>query len=263
MKIFTLALGLLCVSAPAWADAPKPAAQAVTQKTPTGEELLTHLFDAYSGAKTYSGLFRLQVTFSRRDNLVKTQNYQFRTAWRRNDFGGRDREVTRFYNSLNDGKQNQIQNFVFVDDGQVSRKLWVEKNVWLNTGHGGTLTFDLLFRSTIEGVASSILGGIQNNPQARLKVEKKREDGRDVFVVVSKPASPFRVVVDAQTRALRTLQFSHQGINLTIRGDDQVFDAPIPESTFEWKETPEMREVPQSELVGLELFGVVFDGSKR
>lgn len=233
------------------------------QPLPDARDLLAHLFDVYDGAKSFQGDFELDALYSPNGKFAKHQHYNIQTAWRCNEKGDKERDFTRLVNTLNSGVEEKRQTIEWHDDGQNATGVWVEQNVWNRSERNPAPVFEQLLKSTVQSLALSISTGVDSSPGASFKVERGRQGGRDVWIIRSKPDAAFRVVVDAQTRALRVLTFSFQGLNLSLRGSNQVFDAPLSDSLFARKAAPNAREAKAGEIQFLEFFGVNFDTNKH
>lgn len=215
------------------------------EKMPEASELLDHLFDVYEGARTFRGNFDINAhgrdTPGGRSSLAF--GFKLQTLVRFNENGDLTGEVSHLEYRNPDPKQAQTLNLV--DDGQNAHLVFVEQKAWQNSVHDSAP----MLREIIQPVLQTIVNGIREQDGIKLKVSRGKDAGRAVFNVRAQgDDGSLRVVVDAQTRALRLIQLDSDSNSLTMRATDQVFDGPTTDAEFVWHADPALRQVEPGEI---------------
>ena len=215
------------------------------EKMPQASELLDHLFDVYEGARTFRGTFDINAygrdTAGGRSTLAF--GFKLQTLVRFNENGDLTGEVSHLEYRNPDPKQAQTLNLV--DDGQNAHLVFVEQKAWQNSVHDSAP----MLREIIQPVLQEIVNGLRAQDDLKLKVSRGKDAGRAVFNVKAQvDDGSLRVVVDAQTRALRLIQMDSDNNSLTMRATDQAFDGPVTDTEFVWHAGPELHEVQPGEI---------------
>lgn len=216
-----------------------PVATFCADKLPEAQELLDNLFDVYEGAKTFRGSFDIEA-FSREDPKArKTLAYAFKlqTLVRYTDAGDLNGEVSRVEYRSPDAAQSQTLRLV--SDDKSAHIVFEEQRAYQNAVHPSPA----MMRQIVQPVLETIVNGLRQY-EAEPKVSRGKDAGVATFVIKAKvDDGSVRVVLDAQTRALRLLQLESDLNSLTIRGTNQTFDAPVTDAEFAWTPAPELRQV--------------------
>lgn len=209
-----------------------------TTKLPEAQELLDHLVDPYEAAKSYRG--RVEITLGADGTRPRT-SFDIQTAYRYNEAGDKEREKTSltFQNSKSPARESGT--FEFWDDGQSGTTVALGQKVWAPSTRNGAP----LLRSIMQTLLAEIVSGLNDSPFISPVVSRGKDGGRAVYIVRGGPNDDlnFRLVVDAQTRALRSLNLGP----ISIRASNQ-FDVPLSDSEFQWTPPAGFKRVSENEI---------------
>lgn len=237
MKRLSLFLALL--AAPQLVHAQQQAPQQLKPSLPDAQELLDHLFAPYEAAKSYQGLF--EITMDAEGKRPKT-SFDIQTAYRYNEAGDKEREHTSLTVEQSKSRATESETFEFWDDGQNGTTVVPDQKVWAPS----TRDAAPLLRSLMQPIIAEIVSSVKASPFISPVVSSGKDGGRAVYIVRGGPNDDlhFRVVVDAQTRALRSLSLGP----ISIRASNQVFDTPIPDSEWKWTPPTNFKRVEESQI---------------
>ncbi len=217
-----------------------PVATFCADKLPEAQELLDNLFDVYEGAKTFRGSFDIEAFSCEDPKARKTLAFSFKlqTLVRYSEAGDLSGEVSRVEYRSPDAAQSQTLRLV--SDDKSAHIVFEEQRAFQNAVHPSPA----MMRQIVQPVLETIVNGLRQQEDVQLKISRGKDAGVATFVIRAKvDDGNVRVVLDAQTRALRLLQLESDLNSLTIRGTNQVFDAPVTDAEFAWTPAPELRQV--------------------
>ena len=88
-------------------------------------------------------------------------------------------------------------------------------------------------------------------------VARSIEAGRAVLVLKAKKGNILRAVLDEQTRALLSFEVKN---NVSIRGSNQTFNAPIADADLGWNAPADFRRVAPGEVLPPASLGITLPG---
>ena len=244
MKSTLLLLAL--VAAPTLAQtqsAPVRVAKAPQAPMPKAQELLDNLFAPYAAAKTFSGNFDISIRGDAREKSgVKTTN--LKTRYRFDDQGNLQGDDTTV---IIEGKavSDQKAELRYVRNGAVSVGSLPDKKIWWEQSKP-EFGAETGLSSTIKTILDAITEVFSNDPDDVVPLVSRGVDaGQPALILKIKGRSDFRVVFDAKTRAIRSLDF---GGRISMRGFDQVFDEPMTPESFVWAPPADYKKIAESEV---------------
>ena len=230
---------------------PKPATPLTKKAAPSGlpdaQDLLDHLFAPYEAAKTYRGTFDVDVSSKDPKNPSPFSSIHIESLYRYNTRGDKSGEVTTFSVTGKKAGKDATQTLHVVDDGVTTHLLYVEQKAWHMAEREPLPTLRMLLQPILEQSAQSI----NQDPTFELAISNGVDAGRKVYVLLNKGDQDFlffRAVVDAQTRALRSLSFSGDLGGLSIHGSNQTFDPPVSDKDFKWTVPAGFRSVKEGSI---------------
>jgi len=236
MKISFVLLAL--VAAPSLAVAQTqttPVRVAASQEPmPKAQELFDNLFAPYVAAKTFSGNFDIFLLGNNPTNTLSEIHLQ--TAYRFDNNGdlARQNATVGVVGRVN---SKEKATFHFIHSGQNFVVALDEQKSWWTTEQGDTVpAFQKLLKPILDDVIQVLNGQKDFVPV----VSKSVEAGRPVWILKAKGSNAVRIVVDAQTRALRSLDIKD---NVSIRGYGQEFNEPIADESFTWTPPLDFKQV--------------------
>ena len=204
---------------------------------PKAQELLDDLFAPYAAAKTFSG----KLNISAEDASLKTQlgfsEMQLETRYRYNSKGDLQNDDT----TITFGSSSQRSELRFIRGGATNVAFFPDKKVWWKESKdlGSQPSYPSLM-SALTGKVSSVIEEGNIKPV----ISRGVEAGLPVFIVKAKLGNGFRVVVDQQTRALRSFELRD---GFSIRCFEQTFDKPMTDESFEWTPPTDYKQIQESE----------------
>ncbi len=217
--------------------APVQLAKAPPQPMPKAQELLNDLFAPYAAAKTFSG----KLNISAEDASLKTQlgfsEMQLETRYRYNSKGDLQNDDT----TITFGSSSQRSELRFIRGGATNVAFFPDKKVWWkeNKDLGSQPAYPNLLSAFTDKVSSVIEEG-----DLKPVISRGVEAGLPVFIVKAKIGDGLRVVVDQQTRALRSFELRNA---FSIRCFEQTFDKPMTDESFEWTAPADYKQIQESE----------------
>lgn len=250
MKRFLALLALL--AAPNLALARPTSTQQTCKKPPlpNAQYLLDHLYAPYEAARTFHGTFDILIKSDDPKNLVS--EIHSKTLFRfdaKGDLAGQN-STTQY---ISRADPNQRQTMQSVDDGRAAKIIFKEQKVWWSSASERDKSpfLSTLLKPLLDGVVQVL----NKTPNFVPVVSRGVDAGRPVFVLTAKNTDILRVVVDAQTRALRSFELTG---NLSIRGSNQFFDEPIGEEEFAWTPPADFKRIEEGDIALPAFLGATF-----
>ena len=247
---------LLLLVAPQFAFAaptstPAMVCRSKKQPLPDAQYLLHHLYAPYEAARTFRGTFDILIQSDEPKNRVSeihsTTLFRFDA---KGDLTGQN-STTRYVSRADIKERQTMQS---VDDGRAAKVIFEEQKVWSSASQRDTSPFlATLLKPLLEGVVQVL----DKTPNFVPTVSGGVEAGRPVFILTAKNTDIFRVVVDAQTRALRSFELKD---NVSVRGLNQSFDEPISNEELTWTPPADFKEVAEGDVALPAFLGATFQG---
>ena len=223
---------------------------------PRAQELLDHLFDPYAAAQTFSGTFDILIKGNDPANKVSEIHLKTRHSFdERGDLTRQD-AILRF---VGREEPKQEQTLHFVDDGHHMAVVAIEQKVWWPTSqHDASSALATVLKPLLDGVVQVL----NRTPNFVPSVSRGVDAGRPVFVLTAKHTDVLHIVVDAQTRALRSFELS-DNVNggVSIHGSEQRFNEPIRDAEFAWTAPPDFKQVAEGDVTFPPSLGITIPGS--
>ena len=223
--------------------APLRIARAPKVEMPKARELMDNLFAPYAAAKTFSGSF--DVALQGDSSKTKLSQMNVKTRYRFDDKGDlQSEDTTTLFVSADDPHQRSETRVIHSKDINVGMML--DKKVWWEKGEEKMGSQSPL-ASTLVPIFDAVSQGFKANNVTPI-VTCGVEAGRPVFILKVKGTEDFRIVVDQQTRAVRT--FDIKG-GFAIRGTQQSFDEPMTDESFAWTPPADFKKIEPAEAAAL------------
>ena len=227
---------LALVAAPSLVSAQTQTAPVRVAKAPMpkAQELFDNLFAPYAAAKTFSGNFDIFLLGNDPTNTLSEIHLQ--TAYRFDDNGDLARQNATI-GVVGRVNPKEKATFHFIHSGQNFVVALDEQKSWWMTEQGDAIpAFQKLLKPILDDVIQVLNGQKDFVPI----VSESVEAGRPVWILKAKGSNVVRIVVDAQTRALRSLDVKD---NVSIRGYGQEFNGPIADESFTWTPPLDFKQV--------------------
>jgi outer membrane lipoprotein-sorting protein len=221
---------------------------------PNAQELLDNLFAPYAAAQTFRGTFDIVIKGSA--NKLSEMHLKTRYGFdERGDLARQD-AVIHF---VGRGESRPEQTLRFVDDGRLlSIIAQDQKACWPANQRDASPALSLVLKSLLETVVQNL----NRTPNFVPSLSRGIDAGRPVFVLTAKHSDILRIVVDAQTRALRSLELSGDG-GLSIRGSEQRFNEPINDAEIAWTPPADFKKVTEGDITFPPSLGITTPGRPR
>ena len=222
--------------------APADVAPAVViQAVPDAKELFDNMFAPYAVAKTFRGNIDIRIEGDDPTSVLNTiSSFQLQTIYRFSDRGDLVGQNTTL-RIVGKGRSAEAQTLRFADDGRSANIVFVDQKSWSDAGQPAT---EPISTSLLKPILNVVIQAVDKTPGAVLVASNSVEAGRPVWVVTVQNSDALRVVVDAETRALRSLDIIGPDQKMSIRGSQQVFNEPIADGEFAWKAPVGFKRVP-------------------
>ena len=212
---------------------------------PKAQELLDNLFAPYAAAKTFRGNLNLSI----QDNSAKAKlgisEMRLKTRYRFDVKGDlQSEDTTAVFVGADSLKQKSELHFIH--DGATNVGFLPDKKVWWQEDKN-QLDSQPLFIGAVTLLFDAVSAALEEN-DATPVISRGVEAGRPVFILKAELSNDFRVVVDQQTRALRSLELKNV---FSIRCFEQTFDPPFAEESFKWAPPVDYKQIEQSESMTL------------
>ncbi len=212
---------------------------------PKAKELFDNLFAPYAAAKTFRGNMNLSIE----DNSAKTKlgisEMRLKTRYRFDAKGDLQSEDTTAV-FVGTDRLKQKSELHFIHDGVTNVGFLPDKKVWWQEDKE-ELDSQPLFVHAVTSLFDAVSAALEEN-DATPVISRGVEAGRPVFILKAELTNGFRVVVDQQTRALRSLELKDV---FSIRCFEQTFDEPLIDESFKWTPPTDYRKIEQSESIAL------------
>ena len=211
---------------------------------PKAQELLDNLFAPYAAAKTFRGNLNLSIQDNSAKGKLGISELRLKTRYRFNDKGDlQSEDTTAVFVGADSLKQKSELHFIHDSASHVG--FFPEKKVWWQEDK--ELGSQPLFIGALTSLFDAVSEAIEENGATPV-ISRGVEAGRPVFILKAKLTNGFRVVVDQQTRALRSLELKNV---FSIRCSEQTFDEPLTNESFEWTPPNDYKQIEQSESIAL------------
>ena len=222
--------------------APAEAAPIVVAETlPDAKELFDNLFAPYAAAKTFRGNIDIKFEGDDPENVLDAISaFHLQTQHRFNgkgDLMGQDATLK----IIGKGDDAEAQTLRLADDGRTAYVVFVDQKSWSKAGQRDAVP---ALTSLLKPILDVVIQAVDEADGAVLMVSNGVEGGRPIWIITIQNSDSLRVVVDAETRALRSLDVSSPDQKISIRGSQQVFNEPIADADFAWKAPAGFKRVP-------------------
>ncbi len=244
INIIPLVLSAL-VAAPTLVSAqtaPVRIAKAPQEPMPKAQELFNNLFAPYAAAKTFSGNFDILIRVNEQSQPI--EEYRLRTAFRFDDNGNLERQNTTM-TVVGRSEPKARQTFRFVDDGRTNTVVFVDQKSW---AHKEPRDTSPALITTLKAALDASTLALRNSPGFVPVISRGLDAGRPVWILKAKRSNAVRIVVDAQTRALRSFDILDENQRVSIRGSEQVFNEPIADEAFLWTPPTDFKNVAADDI---------------
>ena len=243
IKFIPFALSAL-VAAPALVSAQTQTASARVAKAPQepmpkAQELFDNLFAPYAAAKTFSGNFDISI----KGNQNAFSEMHIKTLFAYNDKGIVERQAVTwgFVETANPEQKVVVR---FANKNGVPILALDHKKTWATIENPEPDAVPFL-----NGVLKPLLDGftqaLDEMPGFVPVISRGTDAGRPVFILKAKGSNVLKVVVDSQTRALRSFDLLD---SISVLGSNQTFNQPISEKELEWTPPADFKQVRLDEL---------------
>ena len=242
MKVPFVLLALLAAPSLVQAQsAPVVVAKAPKEPLPKARELFDNLFAPYAAAKTYRGNF--DIVLSGNEDTAPISEIHLQAKHRMNDKGDMEsQDTTLGFVSRADAKQQPTLRFV--RNGRAGFLVLTSQKMWWSPEPSDNVDLPVL-SAVLKPLLDGVTQAINQMPGFVPIISKGKEAGRPVFILKAEGTNVLRVVVDAQTRALRSFELKD---SLSIRGSNQTFDESIADAEFTWTPPADFKQVALDEI---------------
>ena len=228
---------------------PTRIAKAPSEPLPNAQDLFANLLAPYEAAKTFRGQF--DIAIKAQENAIA--EIRLETRFRYDDQDKLQGQWSRV-RIVGRAKPKTQQTFLLVDDGQTQKVVLVEQKVWWDVAKRDNAA---AFFSVVKPLIDQVTQALENNEDFVPVVSQSNDNGRAVFVLKSNKSKVFRATIDAQTRAIDSLNVKD---NIAIDASDQIFDAPIADADFAWSAPADYRQVAPGEVAPPASLGITIPG---
>ena len=234
---------LALVAAPSLAVAQSPTqparVAASPEPMPKAQELLNNLFAPYAAAKTFSGNFDIEIKGE--ENAISEMH--FKTSFAYNDKGILERQAaTMEFVERSNPEQKVVARFANKDGAPVlvldNKKTWA---LIENSEPDAVPALTGALKPILDGFTQAF----DKMPGFVPVISRGKDAGRPVFILKAQGSNVLKVVVDSQTRALRSFDVLN---NISVIGSNQTFNEPITAKELEWTPPSDFKQVPIDEL---------------
>ena len=247
MKNSLVLLALVAAPSLVSAQTPtQPVRVAASQETmPNAQELFDNLFAPYAAARTFSGNIDIKFEGDNPENALDAiSNFRLQTRYRFNEKGdllGQDATLQ----IIGKGDDAEKQTLRLFDDGRTAYVVFVDQKAWSKVDQRDAIP---ALTSLLKPILDAVIQAVDKTPEAVLIVSEGIEAGRPVWIVTAQNSDALRVVVDTETRALRSLDVNGQDQKISIRGSQQAFNETLADTEFVWKAPAGFKKVPLGKI---------------
>jgi len=234
------------MSSPPTAPAPTAEKPKATD-LPDAQQLLDHLFAPYEAAKTYRGTFDIDLESKDPKQPSPFSGLRIETLYRFNANGDKSGEVTTLRVLENSVGKLTTQSLRFVDDGKSAYLVYPEQKAW----HPIERDLTPALRSLLQPLLEQSAYFIEQDPHFHLAISRGADAGRKVWILGdggNEGDGQFHIVVDATTRALRSLRLSGDKGSVSIRGSNQAFEPTVSDNDFRWTPPAGFHQVKEGSI---------------
>ena len=207
---------------------------------PAAQNLLNDLFAPYAAAKTFQGKLNISAESAPLKMELGFSEIQLETRYRYNSKGDLQSEDTTII-FVSTGSPSQRSEIHLIHDGATNVAFLPSRKVWWQEGKnvGSQPLYTILLSALTDKVSAVVEEG-----NSKPVISRGVEAGLPVFIVKAKLGNGFRVVVDQQTRALRSFELRDI---FSIRCFEQTFDKPLTDESFDWTPPADYKQIEESE----------------